>query len=86
MKTLILACILLIPITTQAKCNIHRSSAVRYQFKVLTGYPDGRPGYVIDHIQPLCAGGLDTTQNMQWMTIADAKIKDRWERSICHCK
>jgi len=23
---------------------------------------------------------------MQWQTIADAKVKDRWERSICRAK
>lgn len=45
-----------------------------------TGYPHGRPGYVIDHIIPLANGGRDDPSNMQWQTKADAKAKDKWER------
>lgn len=41
------------------------------------------PGYVVDHIKPLCAGGADHKSNMQWQTAADAKIKDRAERAQC---
>lgn len=41
------------------------------------------PGYVIDHIDPLCNCGADVSENMQWQTVSDAKIKDRWERKIC---
>ena len=33
------------------------------------------PGYVRDHINPRCNGGPDAVSNMQWQTIADAKIK-----------
>src|SRR5205814_2142959 len=40
------------------------------------------PGYVIDHIKPLCAGGPDHPGNMQWQTVADAKIKDRQEHKL----
>jgi hypothetical protein len=41
------------------------------------------PGYVVDHIKPLCAGGPDRPSNMQWQTRMDAKIKDREERRLC---
>ncbi|CAD6876117.1 HNH endonuclease signature motif containing protein [Methylomonas fluvii] len=41
------------------------------------------PGYVIDHIEPLACGGADDPSNMQWQTAADAKAKDKWERSDC---
>src|SRR5205085_4202303 len=41
------------------------------------------PGYVIDHIEPLCAGGRDHPDNMQWQTVADAKAKDREEIRRC---
>ena len=44
-----------------------------------TGYPHGRPGYVVDHIVPLKRGGKDMPGNMQWQTKADAKKKDRIE-------
>ncbi|MDD8018261.1 MAG: HNH endonuclease signature motif containing protein [Bacteroidota bacterium] len=45
-----------------------------------SGYPHGRPGYVVDHIVPLANGGSDSPSNMQWQTKADAKAKDKWER------
>lgn len=48
-----------------------------------TGYPHGRPGYVIDHKVPLACGGADSPSNMQWQTVAEAKAKDRTERSGC---
>ena len=42
------------------------------------------PGYVIDHIHPLCAGGADDHKtNMQWQTVEDAKAKDVIERRMC---
>jgi hypothetical protein len=40
-------------------------------------------GYVIDHVNPLCNGGPDAASNLQWQTMRDARIKDRWERAIC---
>ena len=45
--------------------------------------PDGRPGYVIDHIKPLACGGADAPSSMQWQTAAAAKAKDRIERVGC---
>src|SRR5882762_6941539 len=41
------------------------------------------PGYVVDHIKPLCAGGADHPSNMQWQTREEAKNKDRLEREQC---
>src|SRR6266480_2121778 len=41
------------------------------------------PGYVVDHIKPLCAGGADHPSNMQWQTRKEAKIKDRREAEQC---
>lgn len=41
------------------------------------------PGHVIDHIEPLCAGGADATWNMQWQTILEARRKDAQERRLC---
>ena len=59
--------------------RIVRSEAAKNTFKKETGYPRGRPGYVIDHIVPLKKGGCDCPRNMQWQTISEAKAKDRWE-------
>src|SRR5262245_10119953 len=44
------------------------------------------PGYVVDHIRPLCAGGPDRTSNMQWQTVAEAKKKDRLEAAECRVR
>lgn len=49
-----------------------------------TGQPKGAcPGWIIDHVIPLCAGGPDEPANMQWQSIEDAKAKDRDERRMC---
>jgi hypothetical protein len=59
--------------------RIARSRAVTEEFKQMTGYPHGRPGYVIDHIVPLCHNGPDVPSNLQWQTKAEAHEKDLWE-------
>jgi hypothetical protein len=59
--------------------KIERSEAAKLAFMKQTHYPNGRPGYVVDHIIPLYRGGCDCPSNMQWQTIADAKAKDKWE-------
>lgn len=41
------------------------------------------PGWVVDHVVPLCAGGPDRPDNMQWQTVAAAKLKDHDERRLC---
>ena len=66
-----------------AKGRILRNPAVVHEFERQTGYPHGRPGYVVDHIVPLCAGGTDAVSNMQWQSVADAKAKDMRERAMC---
>jgi hypothetical protein len=64
---------------------IPRSHGAKAAFQRLyhcpsTDKPRGAsPGYVIDYVTPLCAGGADNPLNMQWQTITDAKAKDREE-------
>jgi hypothetical protein len=66
-------------IKRDSKGKIKRSQAAKNEFKKQSGYPNGRPGYVIDHIKPLKEGGCDCPENMQWQTIAEGKAKDKWE-------
>jgi hypothetical protein len=65
------------------KGRIQRSDAARHAFARQTGYPHGRPGYVIDHIKPLACGGIDAPSNMQWQTKEAARLKDKTERVGC---
>jgi hypothetical protein len=44
-------------------------------FMAQTGYPQGRPGYVIGYAVPLECGGKDEPSNMQWQTVEEAKAK-----------
>jgi len=66
-----------------------RSAAIVLDFKrhnpcPSTGLRRGKcPGYVVDHVKPLCAGGPDDRANMQWQTVAAAKVKDREEVREC---
>jgi hypothetical protein len=66
-----------------ANGHIARSESARRTFERQTGYPNGRPGYVVDHIRPLACGGADSPSNMQWQTVAEAKAKDKVERIGC---
>ena len=70
----------------------HRSSSAKRAFRAQhpcpgTGQTIGAcPGYVIDHISPLCAGGADLPSNMQWQTSEAGKAKDKLERRECSRK
>ena len=76
-------------LTHDAEARERSAAAVR-EFKrqspcPATGQPRGAcPGWIVDHVVPLCAGGADRPSNMQWQTVAAAKVKDRDERKTCH--
>lgn len=69
--------------------QIKRSSYQVRKFRAATVCPStglfgGRcPGYVVDHIIPLCACGADRPSNMQFQTYADSKAKDVLEVRQC---
>ena len=76
-------------VLTTSNVEAKRAGSAKAEFQRMnhcpaTGERRGRcPGYVIDHVQPLCAGGRDRPGNMQWQTSADAKVKDRIEARQC---
>ncbi len=80
-----------LPAPAAACPPVHRSAAVRRAFQrahpcPATGRTTGAcPGYVVDHIVPLCHTGQagDRTDNMQWQEAHEAQRKDRWERALC---
>ncbi len=88
-RKLILAVTASAMVAPAVEAKIPRSSSAKAEFKrqqpcPSTGKPRGAcPGYIIDHVIPLCAGGQDEPANMQWQTVADAKEKDRDERRMC---
>ena len=69
-----------------------RSDAARHAFAKATPCPSSGlptlpcPGYIIDHLVPLCFGGADRPDNMQWQTVSDAKKKDVFEKQACACR
>lgn len=75
--------------STQASTHAntaHRSMAERARFMRANPCPasvphkkTSCPGYVVDHIIALCAGGQDKASNMQYQSIAQGKAKDRVE-------
>jgi len=69
--------------TRDSRGRIRRSATAKRDFMRMSGYPHGRPGYVIDHIVPLACGGADAPSNMQWQTRAEAAAKDKTERIGC---
>lgn len=66
-----------------------RSAAERAAFQRQNACPaTGRhrgpcPGWEIDHVRPLCAGGPDRRENMQWLGVAAHREKSRADRRLC---
>lgn len=85
----LLAVLALVSFPAVAASRAHRSAAEIKLFKLLNPCPTtgarlgSCPGYIIDHIIPLCAGGPDRRTNMQWQTRADSLKKDKLERRQC---
>lgn len=87
----LLAVALVSPAEAGSRCYAcsHRSAEAKAEFKrqhpcPATGRTKGPcPGYVIDHVTPICAGGSDAPSNMQWQTVEDGKAKDKIERRMC---
>jgi hypothetical protein len=66
-----------------------RSPALRAEFQrthpcPANGLTRGScPAWQIDHIQPLCAGGRDEMDNLQWLRVDAHKEKTRRDVAAC---
>lgn len=78
MKVILIALLIVAPLVADT-----RHASVARAFRQLTGYPMGRSGMVVDHKIPLCAGGPDTVDNLQWQKVAESYNKDTYERALC---
>jgi hypothetical protein len=54
----------------------------RHPYVTYSGLPP-KHGYQRDHKIPLCAGGPDTADNVEYEPLVEAKIKDHYEWSMC---
>lgn len=85
MKRLLLT-LLLFGLINQAEARdrAQRTEFVREHPCPVTGKTRGScPGWVVDHIVPLCAGGADAPSNMQWQELKVSKEKDKEEWRTC---
>lgn len=82
MPARVVLAVLLLLVSLDAS-QLPRSRSLIRRFARETGYPNGRPGYVVDHKIPLCAGGPDALPNLQWQELVESKVKDRFELQLC---
>lgn len=81
--------LLLLAITAHAA---PRSAAVRAEFRKANPCPStGRltgacPGWQIDHMHPLCSGGVDQLDNLNWIRTEDHKRKTRQDVKACRAE
>lgn len=82
-------CMALLHLVAEAS---QRSKAARSEFTRHNACPStGRhrgpcPGFDVDHIVPLCAGGADHPSNMQWIGREDHKLKTRQDVIGCRLR
>lgn len=78
--------VLLIALTAAAEARDwrQRKAFTREHPCPVTGKRSGAcPGWQVDHIVALCAGGPDEPSNMQWLRVEDHRIKTRGDRATC---
>lgn len=77
----LLAALCLAAVALPAAARIPRDAGAVRAFRAVnpcpaTGLTRGKcPGWQVDHIKPLCAGGADHPHNMQWIDLADHRFK-----------
>lgn len=90
MKISALLLIMSVAFSATAEAKIERSRAEVRKFKLSTACPVNGlkrrspcPGHEVDHIIPLCAGGADKVENMQWLAIDVHQNKTKID--VKHC-
>jgi hypothetical protein len=89
MRLPLLAALLAAALITAPEAKTQRSYAVKAEFKRLNPCPaNGNrrgpcEGFQVDHVIPLCAGGLDDVSNLQWLTVEEHKAKTKRESGMC---
>jgi hypothetical protein len=84
-----LLCLLLAALPLVAEARTPRDRAELRAFRSdnpcpATGLVGGAcPGYRVDYMVALCAGGLDKQENMYWLTIGDHKWKKAVDEREC---
>lgn len=78
---LFLFCCLVLASVSDARTE--RSRAQVNAFLRQQGLTRTPPGYEVDHIVPLCAGGKDSPENMQLLTKEQHKKKTRSDLRRC---
>lgn len=87
MISYLVALLLALPAGAAARSASERLAFQRENPCPATGLRRGScPGYVIDHIEPLCNAGPDHRTNMQWQARADSLRKDVEERRMCRLR
>lgn len=83
---------LLLALLAPTALALPRSSAVKAEFRKANPCPaTGRTrgpcdGWQIDHMHPLCAGGIDHPDNLNWIRVEDHKRKTRQDVRECRRK
>lgn len=76
---LCLALAILSPLAADAQIKRDRAQVRAFRAEhpcPATGHTRGAcPGWHVDHVMPLCAGGADRPSNMQWITREDHRFK-----------
>lgn len=84
MQAALLVLALMMPAQATERSQAQRAAFVRDNPCPATQATRGAcPGWVVDHVVPLCAGGADHPANMQWQPKAEAKVKDAAEHRQC---
>ena len=78
---LLLICSLALPVVADGRPE--RSRAQVRAFLRQQGLELTPPGYEVDHIVPLCAGGADRPENMQLLTKRQHREKTREDLRLC---